>query len=251
VAVSVTIAALLSGGCGNGDDDVTRDRLAEAGAVPNALEGSAGRGVAAERCSGTIGARRVAEVRVPPGSTCRLLGTTVTGQVLIGSGGRLVARRATVEGDVLGRAARRVLIASRSLIAGSVVLAHGGSSSVTHAEIRADLQMVMDTGRLTVRRTLIGGDLTANRNAGALILSGNRIGGDLRCHQNLRSPLRGQNLVAGFRAGQCALMALPGIGPRTAHHPVRRGQIPQGPWRPPCAGDSVSDDPSDDECGDD
>lgn len=249
LAVPITIAALLSGGCGSGEGDTTRDRFAEVGAVPNALESSIGRGVANERCGGTIRARRLAEVRVPPGATCRLLGTTVTGHVLIGSGGRLVARRTTVEGDVHGRGARRVLIASRSLISGNLVLAHGGSASVSHAEIGADLELVMDTGRLAVRRTIIGRDLIANRNAGGLILAGNRIGGDLRCHQNLRMPLRAVNAVAGFRVGQCAPAAL--SRPRTDHHLGRLGQTPTDRWRPPCAGDSVSDDPSDDECGDD
>ena len=250
LAVPITIAALLSGGCGGGDGGADRDRFVEAGAAQNAWESSTGREVAAQHCGGTIREQRVAEVRVPFGATCRLLGTIVTGHVLIGSGGSLVARRAKVEGDVHGLGARRILIASRSLISGDLVLAQGGTSSVSHVEIGADLRLVMATGRLTVRQTLIGGDLMVNRNAGRLIIAGNRIGGDLRCLQNLRMPLRGDNVVAGFRAGQCAPVTFPGS--RTTHDVGRRGQVPTTDgWRPPCAGDSVSDDPSDDECGDD
>ncbi len=198
-----------------------------------------------EHCGGAIGGVTVAEVRVPPGATCRLRGTTVSGNVSIGVGGTLVVRRAAINGDVEGQGARHLGVAARSSIGGNVELAQGGSVSVSQAEIRGDLQSTMQRGQLTVRQTLIRGDLQLDQNSGGLIIAGNRIGGDLRCFQNSRMPVRGANLVAGHREGQCALTPGPGVGaPRLVIRPPSRRAAP----RPPCAGDSVSDDPSDDQC---
>jgi hypothetical protein len=60
-------------------------------------------------------------------------------------------------------------------------------------------------------------------------------------------PIRAGNGVVGHREGQCALVVQRRAqGGRVL---TRRGARAAAP-RPPCAGDSVSDDPSDDQCGD-
>jgi hypothetical protein len=250
VPVAVAVLALLSG-CSSGDGEGPSPQVADAGAIASALGSDAHRAVPPGHCRGTIGAATVAEIRVPSGATCRLLGTTVTGNVSIGSGGRLVAHRTTVKGDVRGRGVRHVSMTARSLIVGNLKLAQGGSATISHAEIRADLEWTMQTGQLTVRQTIIRGDLTVNRNSGGLIFAGNRIDGDLQCHQNLRVPLRGDNLVGGQREGQCAGVGATATRYRSTRHPVWHRRMPMERPRPRCAGDSVSDDPSDDECGDD
>lgn len=249
-AAALVVLALLSG-CSSGEREAPRDQGADAGAAAHSVAGDAGRRESPGHCRGAIGAVTVAEVRVPSGATCRLHGTTVIGNVSVGSDGRLIARRTTVKGDVEGRGARHVSFASRSLIGGTVTLLQGGSSTISHAEIRSDLDWTLHTGQLTVRQTVIGGDLRANRNSGRLVLVGSRIGGDLQCLQNLRLPIRGDNVVLGQRTGQCALIraSVPSYWNDNAPEWNRRN--PATRWRPPCAGDSVSDDPSDDECGDD
>jgi hypothetical protein len=193
------------------------------------------------RCTGTIGAHTVTVVRVPSGATCRLLGTTVVRDVVIGTGGRLVARRMTVGGDVVAWRARRISLTSGSLVAGNLVITHGGSGFIGAVQIRGDVRWSQQTGLGTVRHTLIGGDLVVGRSLGRLVISGNRIGGDLRCRGNPRIPIRRANLVGGRRIGQCASLPFRATGP----------SILDPAWRPPCAGDSRSDDPSDDQCSDD
>jgi hypothetical protein len=199
--------------------------------------------VSPRHCDGTLGAVRVGRVRVPPRATCRLLGTTVGGGVRIGPAGTLVARRAAIRGDVVGRSARLVEITAGSSVGGRLALARGGAATVRRAEIGRELVWTAQAGRLMVHQSLVRGSLMLARSGGPIVLTGNRIGGDLRCSQNRRTPVRGANQVLGRREGQCAP---PVETPRRTDGPVRRARPP----RPPCAGDSVSDDPSDDACGD-
>ncbi|MDQ4008835.1 MAG: hypothetical protein M3211_12135, partial [Actinomycetota bacterium] len=51
-------------------------------------------------CDGSIGRRVVERVVVPAGATCRLNGTTVRHNVVVGHGETLIARNATILGSV-------------------------------------------------------------------------------------------------------------------------------------------------------
>ena len=224
-------------GCSGSNDATT-------GATTRAAPADAGRATSPAHCNGTIGDVTVDDVHVPSRATCRLDGTTVTGNVSIGSQGKLVARRVAVDGDIEGQGARHVALSARSSIGGNLQLEQGGSAAVSRAAIHGDLQWTMQSRHLAVTRTIINGNLQADQNSGRLIISGNRIAGDLQCHQNTRRPVRGGNVVAGYREGQCA------SAPRLSRH-LPHQRIHAARPRPPCAGDSVSDDPSDDRCGED
>jgi hypothetical protein len=202
-------------------------------------------------CKGTIGTVRVGDVHVPPGATCTLRGTTVSGQVSIGSGGTLIAHGAVVGGDVEGRGTQYVAILSWSSIGGALNLVQGGAATIRHARIGRNVQWTMQRGQLALQQTIIRGDLDLDQNRGAVLIARNRIGGDLQCHHNSRRPVRISNVIAGQRAGQCAW-----VGRRVTRHGTVRMPLPLARHphvsspRPPCAGDSVSDDPSDDQCDD-
>jgi hypothetical protein len=190
---------------------------------------------------------------VPAGATCRLLGTTVAGNVSIGPRATLIARKVAVDGDVEGQAARQVNVSAGSAIGGNLQLEQGGFATVSRARVHGDLQWTMQAGPLRIRQTIVTGNLQADQNRGWLLISESRISGDLQCHQNTRPPIQRGNVVGGIREGQCA----PDRGPRPPAADTHTGPPPAAPRvhaaqpRPPCAGDSVSDDPSDDQCGDD
>ena len=196
-------------------------------------------------CDGTIGRTAVDEVDVPSGATCTLVATTVNGNVTVGAGATLTARGVKVDGDIEGRRARVVGVSHHSTIGGNLQLARGGLAAVTNSRIRGDLQWSEQTGTLTVQRSTIGGNLQAMRNHGWLTVTGNRIRGDLECGLNRRAPISARNAVRGHREGQCAAPA-PRRVTRPHPHPVATPRPVH--HRPPCAGDSVSDDPSDDQC---
>src|SRR5690348_2916220 len=95
VALTVAAAALLFG-CTDGERPATSASgrlVTHPAALANPLPGHPRGANAPGRCRGTIRGVTVAEVRVPSGATCRLHGTTVTGNVSIGSTATLVAHR--------------------------------------------------------------------------------------------------------------------------------------------------------------
>jgi hypothetical protein len=248
---TVAIAALLLlSGCGGGDGSSGSDGARDTGFV--AKTRSVDQGAASPRhCDGRIGRTSVDEVDVPPGATCTLQRTTVNGNVSVGAGGTLVARGVAVDGDVEGEGARLVAMTGHSWVGGNLQLEQGGSSAVSDSQIRGDLQTAQQTGALAVLHNSVGGNLQVGQNSGRVTISGNRIGGDLECEQNTPAPRGSDNRVSGHRAGQCA-------DSRRSRTSMHRSATPQNRHRqtqprhahqrPRCAGDSVSDDPSDDQC---
>jgi hypothetical protein len=244
--LAAAIAVLLSA-CGGGNGSTAGVGDPDAGAGSRALPADQG-DASPGHCDGTIGSRTVDEVDVPSGATCTLEGTTVNGNVSVGVNGTLVARRVAVDGDVEGEGARLVEVSDNSTIGGNLQQEQGGSSAVRDSQIHGDLQWSEQSGWLAVQRTGVSGNLQADQNSGGLKISDNRIGGDLECEQNTPAPTGGDNTVSGHRSGQCAAAAggrEPAhrqVTPRSHPHPHPR----HGHERPRCAGDSVSDDPSDD-----
>ncbi|MDQ3275553.1 MAG: hypothetical protein M3Q39_11150, partial [Actinomycetota bacterium] len=56
--------------------------------------------VPAQECTGTLGAVTVDRLVVPAGETCRLQGTTVNGNIVLGVGSALITNDATVNASV-------------------------------------------------------------------------------------------------------------------------------------------------------
>jgi hypothetical protein len=135
-------------------------------------------------CRGTLGAVTVDDLRVPDGASCRLVGTTVQGNITVGTGSRLVAVRVSVEGSIQAEGAERVVVRNRSQVDGSIQLVQGGSARILRSAVDSDVQLFGNSGPLLVR--------------------GNSIDGNLQCKENTRTPAGGGNSVGGNREDQCA-----------------------------------------------
>jgi hypothetical protein len=156
-----------------------------------------------ESCNGTIGAEAVKEVDVPAGATCTLEGTTVDGNIAVGTGAILLAHVVSTDGDVEAEGAR-VVDVTGSTIGGNVQVKAGGSSAVRDTRIDGDLKWESQRGPLDASGNTIGGNLQADENAGGPRVSANRLNGDLECEQNSPPPGGGGNAAVGNSAGQCA-----------------------------------------------
>ncbi len=248
VFLAVLAIGVLLSGCGGGIE--ATNSVGDPGAGIQIGTLPADRGDASPgHCNGTMGRRAVDEVDVPSGAICVLRGTKVDGNVSVGAGGTLRASGVTVDGVVEGEHARLVEVSDNSSIRGNLSLEQGGSAAVRDSHIRGDLKWEQQSGSLVVLRSRVGGNLRADQNSGGLTISGNRIWGDLGCGQNTPGPTGGGNRVRGHRAGQCAVTT---TGKKVTHTYGTRARPQPEPnpvhLRPPCAGDSVSDDPSDDQC---
>jgi hypothetical protein len=156
-----------------------------------------------------LGAVSVAEVYVPAGATCTLMGTLVNGSVSIGADGALIATGVQVGGDVGADGARAVEIANGSTIRGSLLLQDGWSSSVIGSTVGGDIEWHDQTGPLRAEHATVGGSLWAAYNTGGLSVLGNRIHEDLQCHANQPAPAGSANMVSGRLADQCAGLLSP------------------------------------------
>jgi putative cell wall-binding protein len=130
--------------------------------------------LADQTCRGTIGAESIDDnIDVPDAATCRLVGTQVGGNVIVGTGSTLVATGARVDGNV---------------------------------------QLESNGGALRVTGNDVEGDVQAFSNAGGVAISDNTIGGNLQCKSNDPAPTGGDNIVGGNAEDQCANLSGGGGG---------------------------------------
>jgi hypothetical protein len=142
-----------------------------------------------------------------------------------------------------------VEVSDNSAIGGDLQLEQGGASTISSTHVHGDLQWSEKDGSLAAQRSRLTGNFQADQNRGGLTISDNWICGDLECEQNTPAPTTVDNWVSGDHSGQCAAAA----GRQAMHRPVTRRPTPHPQARPVharprCAGDSVFDDPSDDQC---
>jgi hypothetical protein len=155
-------------------------------------------------CDGTIGRRVVERVVVPNGATCRLNGTTVRQNVVVGTGETLVARGARILGSVQAtegprsvrlldtnvvgnihvREARGVILIGNSgcgldPIAGNNIhlVGNNGPIGVCRMTIEGNLHVIDNSDTVFVRSNNVGNNLHARGNHGKFLrLRGNRVG---------------------------------------------------------------------------
>lgn len=155
-------------------------------------------------CDGTLGRRVVERVVVPNGATCRLRGTTVRQNVVVGRGETLDARGARILGavqatngprrvrlldtDVLGnihiREARGVVLIGNSgcgidPMAGNNIhlVENNGPIGICRMTIRGNLHIIDNSDTVFVRSNRVGNNLHARGNRGRFLrLRDNRVG---------------------------------------------------------------------------
>lgn len=130
-------------------------------------------------CRGTIGKVVVdGDVRVAPGATCTLAGTTVKGNVYVSGRSTLTTRAARVNGNIQAENHTRVVLLTGTIVGGSVQLKQGGSARIESIRVNGDVQLFSNRGTQTVNRNTIGGNLQCKSNVPAPTGTGNRVGGN-------------------------------------------------------------------------
>ncbi|MBC7883043.1 MAG: hypothetical protein H7Y37_17270 [Anaerolineae bacterium] len=157
-------------------------------------------------CTGSIGAVRVDNLRVPQGATCTLNQTIVQGTIKVEANATLKASRIQVVGNVQGENAKQVNVLSRSFVGGSIQLVQGGSARIETVQINGDLLFDENVSSLIASRNTIGGSLQAFKNTGGVTISANTIDGNLQCKENVPAPTGGENIVQGNKEDQCAAL---------------------------------------------
>jgi hypothetical protein len=155
-------------------------------------------------CRTSLGAISVVNLRVPDGATCRLNGTRLSGNIVVGSRSTLIAMGIRVNGNIQAENSARVNVSSAPLIGGSVQIKQGGSAAIISNRINGSIQFESNSGALSARDNTVGADMQAFQNTGGVTIRGNRIGGNLQCKSNRPAPTGGGNVVRGNKEDQCA-----------------------------------------------
>jgi hypothetical protein len=155
------------------------------------------------RCTGTIAAAALDNIRVPDRATCVLTATRAKGSIVVGRGATLRAQRVQIEGNVQAEGALRVTLGAGSQIGGSVQLGQGERVRVEDARIKGDLQLSANRGPMRLVDNRIGGNLQVVGNRGPLLVGDNVIDGKLECKENRPGPDGGGN-QASSKEDQCA-----------------------------------------------
>jgi hypothetical protein len=155
-------------------------------------------------CRGTIGAKRVDNLRVPQGETCKLNGTFVEGTVKVQRDATLVAKDVRVIGNVQAENARLVKVKEGSKVNGNIQHVQGEAAIIVDSRIGGTLLFDENDDALAARRNIIKEDLQAFQNTGGVVISNNTIDANLQCKANVPPPTGGGNVVQGNKEDQCA-----------------------------------------------
>lgn len=169
-------------------------------------------------------------------TACSLDGTRVKGNVLLYSGGSLVARDALVEGNIQAEFSNSVDV-ERTRVIGSIQLDGlvGEFSRMAYNRVDGNIQLKDNRARLEVVSNEVSADVQAFANLGGVLVQDNGIGGNLQCKDNVPAPVGGSNSVSGNREDQCANLQLPASQVAAASRPPLSSS-PTGTPTSPIAG---------------
>lgn len=159
-------------------------------------------GVDGVRCEGSIGAEQYTSVTVPASATCALLGTRVSGNLIIGAGATLQASGVVVQGTIQAQGATVVTVHNNSMV-GGIQIRQSGSAIIDEVQVTGDLHLAENQRSLSVTRSRIGGSVQAIGNQAGIVVRHNTVDGALQCRQNVLLPLAGANQAASLEE-QCA-----------------------------------------------
>lgn len=217
---TLAAACLLLAACGGGGDDgpaagatATAAQTVEEGRAQALAASHAALSLAPATLSGNvrcnnlvIGPLRLDSVSVPPGATCVLEGTALTGTLQVARDATLQASAVDVAGSLQADAAAHVALRAGSRIGGSVQISQGGSASVENSRITGDIQLDGLRGAALLGGNTVGGNVQAMDTSGGLAVLGNSVRGNLQCQGNQPLPLVSGNAAASFQ-DQCVQVA--------------------------------------------
>jgi hypothetical protein len=165
-------------------------------------------------CSGTLAAGTYNNVTVG-GNNCTLnAGVIVLANVTVGTGGKLTANGATINGSVAAKNAASISIGPMTTVGINVQLVETtGLIDIFQSSIGGSIQIVgstiSTTSSITVDSNIVTGSVTlVNNVTHGNEVDNNTIGINLSCVANTPAPNDGSpakpNTVAGIKSGQCA-----------------------------------------------
>ncbi len=149
----------------------------------------------------SLHATRYANVEVPAGARCELIGTQLTGNLELGPGASVQVVQAQINGSLNGDGPGPVQV-DGGRIDGSVQVARAQAATINGTRIGGSLQWVAGTGLLWLQGLTLTSDLQLFGNTGGAVLNNNRAGGNLQCKDNLPAP-SGSGNVAANKEDQC------------------------------------------------
>lgn len=160
------------------------------------------------QCTGSIGARTIdGTLIVPPGKSCTLTGTYVTGNVELQDGAQVLVRTgAKVNGSVLTDSAARVRIRD-SEIGGNVQLTgvdFGQETLILNSKIGGTVDWNGNSATFLIRYSEVDSDVKVNQNGALARVFDNVIRGNLQCQGNEPAPKGARNVVQGSKENQCS-----------------------------------------------
>jgi hypothetical protein len=191
------------------------------------------------QCTGVVAGGTYSSVVVPPGASCTLTNATVTGNVVVLSGGSLYLGNDVVLNNVSATSRPGNVYVSGSHVQGNIAIAHAtaGDNHVFDSEVDGDVSLTDTAGTAyfaVISLSTVHGNVYFARNVpiywndvSANIIDGNvvyidndafysepnvpvsnglandRIGGNLLCLRNTPPPEEVGTTVAGSQAGQC------------------------------------------------
>lgn len=213
--LSSLAAATLLAACGGGDPvdsvDLASTRVRALSHSVSALaDAPAGLSGSVQCANQRIGAVTVDNIEVPPGMSCLLDGTTVTGSIKALADATLVAGNGVqVAGSVVGDGAHHVeLTGSTSRVGGNFEVKKGGSAILSGAEVAGTAAFEELTGAVSIGGARAGGGMKLVKNTGATTVANNTVIGALQCFDNAPAPLVGGNSADALE-GQCFQEASP------------------------------------------
>jgi hypothetical protein len=191
------------------------------------------------QCTGVVAGGAYSSVVVPPGASCTLTNATVTGNVVVLSGGSLYLANDAVLNNVSATSRPGNVYVSGSHVQGNIAIAHAtaGDNHVFNSEVGGDVSLTDTAGTAyfaVISLSTVHGDVYFARNVpiywndvSASTVDGNvvytdndpfyavngvglynglandGIGGNLLCLRNSPPPQEIGTTVAGNQAGQC------------------------------------------------
>jgi hypothetical protein len=151
-----------------------------------------------------LGADTCANVTVPAGARCELVGTRLTGTLELQAGAAADGHDVRIEGNLQADGAE-ALTWQGGRIGGSVQLDRGGTATLDGTVVVGAVQLVANSGLLWLQGLQIGADLQVFQNRGGVSLNGNVANGNLQCKENLPAPGGSGNRAASLE-DQCAAL---------------------------------------------
>ena len=158
-------------------------------------------------CDGTIGRRMVDRVVIPNGATCRLNGTTVCQNVVVGPRASLVTNNAQLLGSVQAtERPRSVRILDTNVrgnihvreATGKILIGNAGCSLDPSAG--NNIHLVDNSGPIGLCRMRIRGNVHAINNSGTVFMLRNRVGNNVHARGNSGGFLRLRGNQVGTRS---------------------------------------------------